>query len=117
MKNKKSKHNLNDLLKRYVKLIEKRNPEQKLSEGGKLFLKANWEGKEDRLHLLIKNMENADVKAKNFKERTFKTQCTFQVGVDVLGFPQFVTHELLFQKDIDNTFDTRIIDIVQYEHN
>lgn len=118
---KSTKHNLDDLIKRLVKSIEKRNPQEKIEESGKLFLKAKWKGQEAKLHELVKKMENEEVKSKNLNERLEKTSCTFQTGVDVLGFPQYTTHETLFQIDMDRKYPknisaTRLIDSIQYEH-
>ena len=118
---KSTKHNLDDLIKRLVKSIEKRNPQEKIEESGKLFLKAKWKGQEAKLHELVKKMENEEVKSKNLNERLEKTSCTFQTGVDVLGFPQYTTHETLFQIDKDRKYPnnisaTRVVDAIQYEH-
>lgn len=117
---KSTKHNLDDLIKRLVKSIEKRNPQEKIEESGKLFLKAKWKGQESKLHELVKKMENEEVQNKNLNERLEKTSCTFQVGVNSVGLPTYTTHEIMFQHDLDSKKTitaTRIIDAVQYNHN
>jgi hypothetical protein len=118
---KKSIPKLDELLIRYVKCIEFQNSDKpKITLGGKLFLKSQWIGKEKQLYKLVKDLEVKVVQTKNLSERFDTTTCTFQTGVDVLGFPTYTTHENMFQLNLDskkNVTATALIDSIQYSHN
>ena len=118
---KKSIPSLKELLDRYVKCIEFQNPDKpKITAAGKLFLKSQWIGKEEQLYKMIKDLEIKIVQTKNLSERFETRSCTFQIGVDVLGFPIFTVHETLVHYNLDskkNITATALIDSIQYNHN
>jgi len=112
---------LKDLIDRYVKCIEFQNPDKpKITDGGKLFLKSQWLGQEEKLYKMVKDLEIKVVQTKNLTERFETRSCTFQTGVDVLGQPTFTTHESMFQYNLDskkNITATALVDAIQYNHN
>lgn len=112
---------LKDLIDRYVKCIEFQNPDKpKITAGGKLFLKSQWLGQEEKLYKMVKDLEIKVVQTKNLTERFETRSCTFQTGVNVLGQPTFTTHESMFQYNLDgkkNITATALVDAIQYEHN
>lgn len=112
---------LDELLNRYVKCIEFQNPQSpKITKSGKLFLKSQWIGQEEKLYKMVKDLEIKIVQTKNLTERFETRTCTFQTGVDVLGFPTFTVHENLWQLNLDskkNITATALLDAVQYNHN
>ena len=115
---KSTKHNLDDLIKRLVKSIEKRNPQEKIEESGKLFLKAKWYGQEAKLHELVKKMENQEVQNKNLNDVLKIVKMEYCTGVDFLGFPTFTVHEHLVQHNLSSNkkiSSTAIIDKIQYD--
>jgi hypothetical protein len=118
---KKSIPKLEELLNRYIKCIEFQNSDKpKITPGGKLFLKSQWIGKEEQLYKLVKDLELKVIQTKNLTERFETTSCTFQTGVDVLGFPTYTTHQSMFQYNLDskkNITATALIDSIQYNHN
>jgi hypothetical protein len=112
---------LKDLIDRYVKCIEFQNPQTpKITPAGKLFLKSQWLGQEEKLYKMVKDLEIKVVQTKNLTERFETRSCTFQIGVDVLGFPTYTTHENLWQYNLDskkNITATALVDAIQYNHN
>jgi hypothetical protein len=112
---------LEELVNRYVKCIEFQNPEKpKITAGGKLFLKSQWLGQEEKLYKMVKDLEVKVVQTKNLTERFETRSCTFQVGVNILGQPTYTTHESLFQYNLDhkkNITATALVDSIQYNHN
>ena len=112
---------LKELLDRYVKCIEFQNPEKpKITSGGKLFLKSQWIGQEEKLYKMVKDLEIKIVQTKNLTERFETRTCTFQTGVSVLGQPTYTTHQSMFQYNLDskkNITATALLDAIQYEHN
>lgn len=111
---------LKDLIDRYVKCIEFQNQDKpKITAEGKFYLKSQWLGKEEKLYKLVKDLEIKVVQTKNLTERFETRTCTFQTGVDVLGFPTFTVHENLWQYNLDskkNITATAILDSIQYNH-
>lgn len=118
---KKSIPKLDELLNRYVKCIESQNADKpKITPGGKLFLKSQWIGQEEKLYKLVKDLEIKVIQTKNLTERFETRSCTFQTGVSVLGQPTFTTHESMFQYNLDskkNITATALVDAIQYNHN
>ena len=112
---------LDELLNRYVKCIEFQNPQSpKITKSGKLFLKSQWIGQEEKLYKMVKDLEIKVVQTKNLTERFETRTCTFQTGVNVLGQPTYTSHESMFRHDLDskkNITATAIVDSIQYEHN
>jgi len=112
---------LEDLIKRYVKCIRNRHPDQKIDNAGIEFLTNQWKGQEEKLYKIVKDWELKNVKTNNLNKRFERVSVTYNTGVDVLGFPLYTTHETLFQIDIDrkyaqNTTNWQIVDSIQYEH-
>lgn len=112
---------LDELVNRYVKCIEFQNPQTpKITAAGKLFLKSQWLGQEQKLYKMVKDLEIKVVQTKNLTERFEKRSCTFQTGVGIFGQPTYTTHETMFQYNLDgkkNITATRIVDAIQYNHN
>ena len=112
---------LDDLVNRYVKCIEFQNPDKpKITSEGKFFLKSQWLDQEEKLYKMVKDLEIKVVQTKNLTERFETRSCTFQIGVDVLGFPTYTTHENLWQYNLDskkNITATALVDAIQYNHN
>jgi hypothetical protein len=112
---------LKDLIDRYVKCIEFQNPQTpKITPAGKLFLKSQWLGQEEKLYKMVKDLEIKVVQTKNLTERFETRTCTFQTGVNILGQPTFTTHESMFQYNLDskkNITATALVDAIQYNHN
>lgn len=112
---------LDELLDRYAKCIEFQNPDKpKITKSGKLFLKSQWIGQEEKLYKMVKDLEIKVVQTKNLTERFETRTCTFQTGVGILGQPTFTTHESMFRYDLDskkNITATALVDSIQYNHN
>lgn len=110
---------LDELVNRYVKCIEFQNPDKpKITKSGKLFLKSQWIGQEEKLYKMVKDLEIKVVQTKNLTERFETRTCTFQTGVDVLGFPTFTVHETLIRYNLSSNkkiTSTAIIDKIQYD--
>jgi len=49
-------------------------------------------------------MENEEIQFQNLKKRIDHRITEFQIGVDILGFPIYITHENVFQTDVDRKY-------------
>lgn len=95
---------LDELIDRFAKCIQLKNPNVPITENGKTFLKNAWKGKEQRLYSKVKQMENEEIQFQNLKKRIDHRITEFQIGVDILGFPIYITHENVFQTDVDQKY-------------
>jgi len=95
---------LEELIDRYSTCIRLKHPNVPITENGKKLLKATWEGKEERLYKKVKQMENEEIQFQNLKKRIDHRITEFQIGVDILGFPIYITHENVFQTDVDRKY-------------
>jgi len=75
-----------------------------ITENGKNLLKGTWKGKEQRLYAKVKQMENEEIQFRNLKKRIEHRIVEFQIGCDILGFPIYITHENVFQIDVDRKY-------------
>lgn len=98
---------LDELIDRFTKCIQLKNPNVPITENGKTFLKNAWKGKEQRLYVKVKQMENEEIQFQNLKKRIDHRFMETQIGVDILGFPIYITHENVFQTDIDQKYRNR----------
>jgi len=95
---------LDELIERFANCIQLKHPDVPVTENGKNLLKATWKGKEQRLYAKVKQMENEEIQFRNLKKRIEHRITEFQIGVDILGFPIYITHENVFQTDIDRKY-------------
>jgi len=94
---------LDELIDRLSVQIEKRHKNIKTSAKGKEFLKSKWVGSEIKLYEQVKKMENQQIQFENLQKTIDHRTITFQCGADVLGFPIYVIHEVVFQTDVDKS--------------
>lgn len=88
---------LEELIDRYAYQIKARNNKTEVSKQGKKMLFDAWIGKEKRLYLTVKDMENKQVQFENLQKRIDHRIMQTQIGVDVLGFPIYLVHEVVFE--------------------
>lgn len=93
-----------ELIERFTQSIQLKHPEVPITESGIKILKETWKGKEERLYAKVKQMENEEVKFNNLKRRIDHRIMETQIAVDVLGFPIYLTHENVFQTDVDRKY-------------
>lgn len=95
---------LDNLIERFSQSIQLKHPGVPITENGIALLKKAWKGKEERLYAKVKRMENEEVKFNNLKKRIDIRTMTTQIGADILGFPIYITHENVFQTDVDRKY-------------
>jgi len=95
---------LEELIDRFTTCIQLKHPDVPITANGKNLLKATWKGKEQRLYAKVKQMENEEIQFQNLKKRIDHRIMETQIGVDILGFPIILTHENVFQTDIDRKY-------------
>ncbi len=95
---------LDELIDRFTKCIQLKHPNTPITENGKTLLKETWKGKEQRLYAKVKNMENEEIQFQNLKKRIDHRIMETQFSVDILGFPIYITHKNIFQRDIDRKY-------------
>lgn len=88
---------LEELIDRYAYQIQARNNKTEVSKQGKKMLFETWIGKEKRLYLTVKDMENKQVQFENLQKRIDHRKMETQIGVDFLGFPIYLVHEIVFE--------------------
>lgn len=88
---------LEELIDRYAYQIQARNNKTEISKEGKKMLFDAWIGKEKRLYLTVKDMENKQVQFENLQKRIDHRIMETQIGADVLGFPIYLVHEVVFE--------------------
>jgi|694.fasta_scaffold37842_4 hypothetical protein len=93
-----------ELIDRFTKCIQLQHPDVPITKNGKNLLKETWRGKEQRLYVKVKQMENEEIKFQNLKKRIDHRIMETQFSVDILGFPIYITHENVFQTDIDRQY-------------
>ena len=95
---------IDELIERFTTCIQLKHPDVPITENGKNLLKGTWKGKEQRLYAKVKQMENEEIQFRNLKKRIEHRIVEFQIGCDILGFPIYITHENVFQIDVDRKY-------------
>jgi hypothetical protein len=113
---------IKELIVRYAHQIQLRNPQIPITEKGKDILLEAWRGKEKKLYEKVKDMENKQIQFENLQKRIDHRIVEMQCGVDLLGFPIYIVHELVFENDTNNvkkqknkSFNQRFLRSKQYE--
>lgn len=101
---KKFNPSLEELVDRYAYQIQVRHLEIPISKEGKLLLKESWRGKEQKLYSKVKEMENKQIQYENLKKRIDHRVMETQIGVDFLGFPIYLVHEVIFENDTEHKY-------------
>lgn len=95
---------LEELVDRYAHQIQLRYPEIPISKEGKNLLKETWSGKEQKLYTKVKDMENKQIQFENLQKRIDHRIMETQIGVDFLGFPIYLVHEVVFENDTEHKY-------------
>lgn len=86
-----------ELIMRLAKCIQMRNPDKSITAEAIVQLTFAWEGKHKELYETVKKLEQNQRAAIQQLKETEDRVVEFQIGVDCVGFPIFVTHATRFQ--------------------
>jgi len=113
-----------ELIERYCNSIQLRNPNKEVGTDFKQKMIDAWSGKDKLLYDRVKEMEITEHRVNLLEKKVDRRVTTFQCGVDVLGFPTFVTHIAKFEnitadpyryKKQGSKFGQRLIEKFQIE--